>query len=86
MTMTGLLQLVWLLGRGSSAQDRVAEVDFPSTENLRKAANFEVSLDTLVRRDGLRRRSGGGESEEDLESTALEHSTIDRYQTYEDVC
>lgn len=73
MTMTGLLQLVWLLGRGSSAQDRVAEVDFPSTENLRKAAKFEVSLDTLVRRTstGLRSRSGN-QSEDDSETTALE--------------
>ena len=52
MTMTGLLQLVWLLGRGSSAQDRIADVDVPTTDNLRKAAKFEVCMDTLVRQHG----------------------------------
>ena len=51
MTMTGLLQLVWLLGRGSSAQDRIADVDVPTTDNLRKAAKFEVCMDTLVRQN-----------------------------------
>ena len=50
--MTGLLQLVWLLGRGSSAQDKIAEVDLPTTDNLRKAAKFEVCMDTLVRQHG----------------------------------
>ena len=78
MTMTGLLQLVWLLGRGSSAQDRIAEVNFPSTDNLREAAKFEVCVDTLVRQDdlGLRRRSESDESDEDLEMSRLGHDRI----------
>lgn len=48
--MTGFLQLMWLLGKGSPAQDTVAEVEVPSADNLRKAAMFEVSMEHLVRR------------------------------------
>ncbi|KAF9029204.1 hypothetical protein BDP27DRAFT_1456160 [Rhodocollybia butyracea] len=33
----GVLQLMWLLGKGSPAQDQVADVKLPSTDNLRKA-------------------------------------------------
>ncbi|KAI0092971.1 hypothetical protein BDY19DRAFT_882262 [Irpex rosettiformis] len=82
MTMTGLLQLVWLLGRGSSAQDMVAEVDFPTTDNLRKAAKFEVCIETLVRRDhpSLRSRMGSNESDEDLELTAMGHDRNNGYR------
>ena len=72
--MTGFLQLVWLLGRGSSAQDKVAAVDFPSTDNLRKAAKFEVCMDTLVRQEqvGLRHRSWDSERGDSVEVVELE--------------
>ena len=69
--MTGLLQLVWLLGRGSSAQDKIAEVDLPTTDNLRKVAKFEVCMDSLVRQHsadsvGLRCHLKGDESDEEF--------------------
>jgi hypothetical protein len=76
--MTGFLQLIWLLGRGSSAQEKVALVEFPSTDNLRQAANFEVCMDTLVRQDqtGLRHRSWDRERGGDVEEVELERLSL----------
>lgn len=46
----GLLQIIWLLGRGSAIQDRVADIQDPSTENLRHATRFEITLDEMARK------------------------------------
>jgi hypothetical protein len=51
LNVVGLLQL-WLLGTGSDAQSRVAEVEKPTTDNLRQVGMFDVRLVTLVRRGG----------------------------------
>jgi hypothetical protein len=52
LNAVGLLQFTWLLGTGSDAQSRVAEVERPTTDNLRRAGMFDVRLATLVRREG----------------------------------
>jgi hypothetical protein len=51
LNVVGLLQL-WLLGTGSDAQSRVAEVERPTADNLRQAGMFDVRLATLLRRGG----------------------------------
>jgi hypothetical protein len=50
LSMVGLLQFMWLLGTGSEAQRRVAEVKKPTTDNLREAGMFNVRIENLVRR------------------------------------
>jgi hypothetical protein len=52
LNVVGLLQFTWLLGTGSDAQSRVAEVERPTADNLRQAGMFDVRLATLVRRGG----------------------------------
>ena len=48
LNMIGILQFMWLLGMGSEAQTRIAEVEYPTVDNLREAAMFEVQLDNLT--------------------------------------
>lgn len=50
LNMVGILQLMWLLGKGSSVQDRVADVLLPSTDNLRQAGLVDLQLSNIVRR------------------------------------
>lgn len=50
LNMVGLLQFMWLLGTGSEAQSRIAEVEKPTTDNLREAAMFDVRLENLFHR------------------------------------
>ncbi|KAF7351705.1 hypothetical protein MSAN_01603600 [Mycena sanguinolenta] len=44
----GLLQFIWLLGRGSDVQTKIADVARPSTDNLRAAGMTEFTLSTLA--------------------------------------
>jgi hypothetical protein len=59
LDMIGLLQLMWLLGKGSNAQARIAEVEKPTVDNLRLAAMFDIHLETLVRRRRGQHMDGG---------------------------
>lgn len=47
--MVGFLQLIWLLGRGSEAQDQIIAVKSPTTDNLRKAALVGIHFESLPR-------------------------------------
>ncbi|KAJ7799849.1 hypothetical protein B0H13DRAFT_1745861 [Mycena leptocephala] len=50
LDMVGLLQFVWLFGKGSNVQNTVTDVIRPTTDNLRTAGMAEVTLSTLVHR------------------------------------
>ncbi|KAJ6480360.1 hypothetical protein C8R45DRAFT_1100942 [Mycena sanguinolenta] len=50
LKMVGLLQFVWLLGKGSDVQNTVTDVVRPTTDNLRTAGMTEVTLSTLLHR------------------------------------
>ena len=41
---TGLLQLAWLVGQEPGITERVAGVDEPMQDNLRRADQFEVNM------------------------------------------
>ncbi|KAH7925717.1 hypothetical protein BV22DRAFT_410219 [Leucogyrophana mollusca] len=40
----GILQLIWLSSRHSQVRERIAEVENPSDDNLRRAGLFKASL------------------------------------------
>ncbi|KAF8494024.1 hypothetical protein JB92DRAFT_2997314, partial [Gautieria morchelliformis] len=50
LNVFGLLQFMWLLRTGPDAQLQVAEVERPTTDNLRRAGMIDIRLATLVRR------------------------------------
>ncbi|KAF8496310.1 hypothetical protein JB92DRAFT_2817902 [Gautieria morchelliformis] len=50
LNVFGLLQFMWLLGTGSDAQSQVAEVERPTTDNLRQAGMIDIRLGSLVHR------------------------------------
>ncbi|KAF7378118.1 hypothetical protein MSAN_00236100 [Mycena sanguinolenta] len=50
LNMVGLLQFVWLLGKGSDVQNTITDVIRPTTDNLRTAGMTEVTLSTLAHR------------------------------------
>ena len=50
MESVGLLQLLWLFGKSNDVQERVAEVEIPSMQNLRGAGMISVRLDMLRQR------------------------------------
>lgn len=49
LDMLGVLQLMWLLGKGSLVQDSIAEVGTPTTQNLRKAGLINIYLNKAGR-------------------------------------
>ncbi|KAJ7260435.1 hypothetical protein B0H12DRAFT_1014061 [Mycena haematopus] len=57
LNTVGLLQFIWLLGKGSDVQTKIAAVTVPSTDNLRAAGMNEITLSRLVLRDASKRRS-----------------------------
>lgn len=82
--MVGFLQLIWLLGRGSEAQDQVIAVKSPKTDNLRKAALVEIHFESLPRggdddemgewdkeKNTRKDNNSGGRNREDDESYSL---------------
>ncbi|KAF8510741.1 hypothetical protein JB92DRAFT_2938041 [Gautieria morchelliformis] len=50
LNVFGLLQFMWLLGTGLDAQSQVAEVERPTTDNLRQAGMIYIRLGSLVHR------------------------------------
>ncbi|EIM87067.1 uncharacterized protein STEHIDRAFT_167931 [Stereum hirsutum FP-91666 SS1] len=84
LSMVGFLQLIWLLGRGSEAQDQVIAVKSPTTDNLRKAALVEIHFESLPRggdddevgewdkeKNTRKDNNSGGRNREDDESYSL---------------
>lgn len=82
--MVGFLQLIWLLGRGSEAQDQVIAVKSPTTDNLRKAALIGIHFESLPRggddvemgeldkeKNTGKDNNSGGRTREDDESCSL---------------
>ncbi|KAJ4474251.1 hypothetical protein J3R30DRAFT_3295500 [Lentinula aciculospora] len=53
LNMVGILQFMWLLGKGSPVQDQIADVQLPSTDNLRQAGLVSLKLSNSVIQRGV---------------------------------
>ncbi|KAH7867920.1 uncharacterized protein C8R40DRAFT_889198 [Lentinula edodes] len=51
LNMVGLLQSMWLLGEGSPVQDQIADVQQPSTDNLKHAGLVIMQLGNMSHQD-----------------------------------
>ena len=47
---TGLLQLTWLIGQEPTIAERIAEVEEPTQDQLRRAGMFDVQMSYAVQR------------------------------------